>query len=74
MVSALLGLCIVFLVGAVAAIATLKLFWPARRREPGPTDNWEQRNDLRVPSLEQPQEAQDLSIQAAVAAQIIDTD
>ena len=74
MVSASLGLVILSLICAVAAFMTLGLFWPSTRRDPGPRDNWEQRNDLRTPSLEQPPEAQDLSVQAAVAAQIRDTD
>ena len=74
MITAYLGLAVILLICAVAAIVTLELFWPAGGRDPGPNDNWEQRNDLRRPSLEQPPEAQDLSVQAAIAAQIIDAD
>jgi hypothetical protein len=58
-----------------AAIALLaKLFWPARTPEPDQTDNWAQRNDLRSPSLEHLPEANDTSVDAAIASQILGTD
>ena len=55
---------------AIASVALLlKLFWPNQPRERGPDDNWAQRNDQRMPSLEKPADAKDNAVDAAVAAQ-----
>lgn len=58
--------------GAVALV--VRLFWPRPTHEPDAADDWAQRNDLRVPSLEHPPEAQDTALDAAVASQIIGID
>lgn len=57
-----------------AILLLTKIFWPRRAREPDETDNWAQRNDLRTPSLEKPQEAQDYSVEAAVASEMMGPD
>ena len=63
-------------IGVLAVIAlgtalAVKLFWPARSVASDDDDPWAQHNDSRMPSLEQPPEARDTSVDAAVAAQII---
>ncbi len=56
------------LVIAVAALVA-KLFWPVASQAADADDPWAQHNEARTPSLEQPPEAHDRSVDVAVAAQ-----
>lgn len=68
------ALAIVAFLCLATIILLAKFFWPARTLEPDEADNWEQRNDLRRPSLEHPPEANDTAVDAAVASQILGID
>ncbi|HEX5238499.1 MAG TPA: hypothetical protein VFW39_08560 [Sphingomicrobium sp.] len=69
-----LALIVVALVLFVAVTLVGRLFWPAADSEPGPDDNWEQRNEERMPSLETAPEAGHTEVDAAVAAQELGVD
>ncbi|HSQ98786.1 MAG TPA: hypothetical protein VLM36_02605 [Sphingomicrobium sp.] len=71
---ALPALAIVACLCLATIVLLAKFFWPARTREPDETDNWQQRNDLRAPSLEHMPEANDTAVDAAIASQILGTD
>ena len=65
-----LALVVIALVMFVAVTLIGRLFWPAAEAEPGPDSNWDQRNDERMPSLENAPEAGHTEVDAAIAAQI----
>ena len=58
----------------VATLLVARLFWPASQSAADSEDPGAQHNELRTPSLEQPSEARDTSVDAAVAAQITGID
>lgn len=60
----------VLLLLAAVAVLIARLFWAASSQASDPDDPWAQHNELRTPSLEQPPEASDTSVDAAIAAQI----
>lgn len=71
---ALPALAIVGILCVATIVLLAKFFWPARTHDPDEANNWEQRNDLRAPSLERLPEATDTSVDAAVASQILGID
>ena len=67
----IIDLAVLALAGIAAVALMLKLFWPKAAQEPGASDNWAQRNELRSPSLESSAESRDNSIDVAILSQIV---
>jgi hypothetical protein len=64
-----LGLLFVVLAAITVAAVVARLFWPVARPEPIGETNWEQHNELQMPSLEKAPQAGDTAVDAAVAVQ-----
>lgn len=71
MTHALAAVAVLGLICVAAMVLPYRLFWRQSPQDVGEAGNWAQRNDLRTPSLEQPPEAQDNAVDAAVASQIL---
>jgi hypothetical protein len=66
---------IVALLAPVIVLAVVaRLFWSPARPEAGPDDNWQQHNELRMPSLEAAPDPGHTEVDAAVAAQELGID
>jgi hypothetical protein len=56
--------------GAIAVAAVVaRMFWPVARPQPSAETNWEQHNELQMPSIEKTPQAGDTAVDAAVAVQ-----